>query len=79
MGETIFCKFFVNDKEYIIIMASFTALAKIYSTKYFYNAQVAGSGEIFLLYSIAKLMYGFCYTIRAHLLSKPLHWESKIL
>jgi hypothetical protein len=37
------------------------------------------SSEIFLLYGIAKLMYGFCYTIKVHLLSKPLHWESKIL
>ena len=29
-------------------MATFTALAKIYSTKYFHNTKVAGLGETFV-------------------------------
>ena len=35
----------VND--YIEDIATFTALAKIYSTEYFCNTKVAGLGEIF--------------------------------
>ena len=36
----------VNDR--IDDMATFTALAKIYSTEYFCNTKVAGLGEIFV-------------------------------
>ena len=50
----------VND--YIEYIATFTTLAKIYSTKYFCNTKVAGLGEIlssenFWLYSIFFLFY----------------------
>ena len=56
---------YVND--YIEDMATFTALAKIYSTEYFCNTKVAGLGEIFvqrkfchiwvLLYNIIPCAY----------------------
>ena len=34
--------------DYIEDMVTFTELAKINSTKYFYNTQVSGLGEIFI-------------------------------
>ena len=37
---------FVNDNKED--MAAFTALAKIYSTEYFWNTKVPGLGEIFV-------------------------------
>ena len=40
--------FLSRDNDYIEDMATFTALAKIYSTEYFCNAKVAGIGEIFV-------------------------------
>ena len=35
-------------KEYIEYMATFTALAKIYSSKYFCSTKVTGLGQIFV-------------------------------
>ena len=48
IGEILSCEFFVLIDDYIEDMAIFTALAKIYSTKYFCNTKVAGLGEIFV-------------------------------
>ena len=42
------CKFLSCVNDYIEDMATFTALVKIYSTKYFCNTKVAGLGEIFV-------------------------------
>ena len=41
-------KFFVLCYDYIKDMATFTALAKVYSTEYFCNTKVAGVGKIFV-------------------------------
>ena len=38
-------------------MATFTALAKIYSTEYFYNTKVAGLGEIFVQRKFCHIRY----------------------
>ena len=46
---------FFND--YIEDMATFTALAKIYSTKYFYNTKVAGLGGIFVQRKFCHIWY----------------------
>ena len=45
----------VND--YIEDMATFTALAKIYSTKYFCNTKVGGLGKIFVQRNFCRIRY----------------------
>ena len=45
----------VND--YIEDMATFTALVKIYSTKYFCSTKVAGLGEIFVKRKFSRIWY----------------------
>ena len=45
----------VND--YIEDMATFTALAKIYFTKYFCNTKVSGVGEIFVKRKFSHIQY----------------------
>ena len=58
IGEIfIFANFLSCVNDYIEDMATFTVLAKIYSTKYFCNTKVSGLGKIlssenFHLYSI---------------------------
>ena len=47
--------FFVND--YIEDMATFTAMAKIYSTEYICNTKVAGLGEIFVQRKLSHMVY----------------------
>ena len=49
----------VND--YIEDMATFTALAKIYSTKYFCNTKVYGVGEIFVKWKFSRIWYIHTY------------------
>ena len=38
-------------------MATFTALAKMYSTEYFCNTKVAGLGEIFVKWKFSLIRY----------------------
>ena len=45
----------VND--YVEDMATFTAFAKIYSTKYFCNARVSGVGKIFVKRKFSHIQY----------------------
>jgi hypothetical protein len=40
--------FLSHVKDYIEDMVTFSALAKIFSTKFFCNTKVAGLGEIFI-------------------------------
>ena len=48
VGESFIHKFLSCINDYVEDMVqTFTALAKIYSTKYFCNTKVAGLGEIF--------------------------------
>ena len=49
--------FFVRVNDYIEDMATFTALAKIYSTEYFCNVEVAGLGEIFIQRKFLAVWY----------------------
>ena len=43
--------------DYIEDMATITALAKIYSTKYFCNTKVSGVGEIFVKRKFSHIRY----------------------
>ena len=56
---------YVND--YIEDMATFTALAKIYSTKYFCNTKISVLGEIFvkLKFSCIRYIYNYIYIYMA--------------
>ena len=50
----IFCPVLI---DYIEDMATFTALAKIYSTEYFCNTKVAVLGEIFVQRKFFRIQY----------------------
>ena len=47
----------VNDYIYIEDMMTFTALAKIYSTKYFCSTKISGLGEIFVKRKFSRIRY----------------------
>ena len=50
-------KFLSCVNDYIEDMATFTALAKIYSTEYFCNTKVARLSEIFVQQKFCRLQY----------------------
>ena len=45
-------------------MDTFTALAKIYSTKYFCNAKVSGLGEIFVKQKFSRIQYAVSLVLK---------------
>ena len=51
--------FLSHIDDYTEDMATFTALAKVYSSEYFNNARVAGIGEIFVQRNILAIQYFF--------------------
>ena len=62
-------------------MATFTALAKIYSSEYFCNARVAGIGEIFVQRKFSAIRYH--KFINSSIIARSLllldHWPAKFL
>ena len=55
----LLAKFLSCVNDYVEDMATFTALARIYSTEYFCNTKVAGLGENFVVYDTLKAAYYF--------------------